>query len=371
MDEPTFPSIKLLDLQREHAPLEHEIKARIAEVLRSGIFVLGPWLERFEAETAEWLGTGHAVGVASGTDALWLALRALDIGPGDEVITTPYTFFANVEAIRRTGATPVFADIDPETWNLDPAAVETAITPATRAILPVHLFGLPADMPAMRQIAARHNLAIVEDCAQAMGARRNGRAAGTFGILGCFSFYPTKILGALGDGGMIVTTDAGLAARLRRLRNHGDKGGYEHLEEGWNSRLDEIQAAVLSLKLAHLHDTLQRRRTLAATYRECLSGTSLQLPAEPPHCEPVYAQYTVLAERRDQLALALRDRGIPTAVHYPRPTYRQQAGGRTPPLPVVERVTRRCLSLPLHPAMTEAEIRYVAQHVRECLESIS
>lgn len=370
MDRSITPAIKSLDLDAEHAPLREALLARIGEVVRSGTYVLGPWLRRFETEAASWLGARHAVGVASGTDALWLALRALDIGPGDEVITTPFTFFANVEAIRRAGARAVFADVDPQTWNLDPRAVAAAITPRTRAILPVHLFGLPADLPALLALAERHRLAVVEDCAQALGARLEDRAVGNFGTLGCYSFYPTKPLGALGDGGMLVTGDTALAERLRRLRNHGGTRAHEHLEDGWNSRLDEIQAAALSLKLEHLPAILRHRRKLAAVYRQGLAGTGLQLPAEPAKVEHAWAQFTVLGNDRDRLVRELRARGVPVAVHYPRPTYRQPACAADYPdlqLPVTEDLTRRCLSLPLHGGLRESDAGYVVEQLRACL----
>jgi dTDP-3-amino-3,4,6-trideoxy-alpha-D-glucose transaminase len=341
-----------------------DIEAAIRRVIDRGWFVLGPEVEAFEAEFAAASGAAHAVGVNTGTDALMLALRVLDIGPGDEVITAPLTAAYTALAIRMAGATPVFADLDPLRCTVAPAAVEAAITSRTRAILPVHLYGQAADMPAIAAIAARHRLAVVEDCAQAHLATAEGRPVGTIGTLGAFSFYPTKNLGALGDGGAVVTSDAALAARLRRLRNGGQTDRYHHVEAGVNSRLDELQAAILRTRLPRLAGWTARRRAIAARYRAALADAPVRVLPErdPGH---VYHLFTVQSEERDRLQASLAADGIGTLVHYPIPVHRQPAFADLPATdcPVADAVASRVVSLPLHPALIDAEVDEVAASV--------
>jgi dTDP-3-amino-3,4,6-trideoxy-alpha-D-glucose transaminase len=328
--------------------------------------VLGPELEAFEAEFAAACGSGHAVGVGTGTDALCLALRAIGIGPGDEVITSPLSAAYSALAIMMTGARPVFADLDPARLTLGPRAAEAAIGPRTRAIVPVHIYGQPADMPAIAAIAERHRLAIVEDCCQAHGATCAGRPVGSFGAAAAYSFYPTKNLGALGDGGAVTTSDPAIAARIRRLRNGGQTDRYHHGEFGVNSRLDEMQAAILRARLAWLPRWTERRRALAARYRERLAGAPITVPAE---CEPghVYHLFPVMSACREALQARLRAQGVETLIHYPVPIPRQPALASTDPAecPIADRVCAHVLSLPLYPAMTPSTIDEVASALQE------
>ena len=329
--------------------LAAELQSATQRVVQNGWYLLGPELEAFEHEFAGWVGRRHCVGVANGTDAIELALRALDIGPGDEVVTVAHTAVATVCAVERSGATPVLCDIDPATFNASPDAVVAAIGPRTRAIVVVHLYGHPADMESLTRIAAQHGLALVEDCAQAHGARYRGRMVGTFGVMAAFSFYPTKNLGALGDAGAVVTDDPLLAGRLRRLRNYGQSDRYHHVERGQNSRLDELQAAILRVKLAHLDEFNRARRGLAETYRRCLAGVAL--PEVQEGCDHVFHLFVVRHPRRDALQRALNERGVGTLVHYPVPVHLQPAYGslgmRPGDLPVTEAVCDEILSLPL------------------------
>lgn len=347
-----------------------DVEAAIARVVERGWFVLGPEVEAFEAEFAAACGARHAVGVNTGTDALMLALRALDIGPGDEVITAPLTAAYTALAIRMAGATPVFADIDPVRCTIAPAAIEAAVTPRTRAIVPVHLYGQPADMAAIMTVAERHRLAVVEDCAQAHLATADGRPAGTIGTLGAFSFYPTKNLGALGDGGAIVTDDEALAARLRRLRNGGQSERYRHIECGVNSRLDEMQAAVLRARLPRLPGWTARRRALASRYRAALSSPAVTVLAE---CDSghVYHLFTIHSTHRSDLQRSLAEQGIGTLVHYPIPVHRQPAFAGLPPAhcPEADAISATVLSLPLHPALGEDQLDQVARAVNQFAES--
>ena len=349
---------------------ETDVRAAIARVIDSGWFVLGPEVERFEHEFAAACGVTHAVGVGTGTDAIALILRALDIGPGDEVVTTPLSAAYSALAIQMAGATPVFADIDPGRMTLAPAEVERAITPRTRAILPVHLYGQPADMTALAALAARHGLAIVEDCCQAHLARADGRPVGGIGVAGAFSFYPTKNLGALGDGGAVVTNDAGLADRVRRLRNGGQTRQYHHVEFGVNTRLDEMQAAILRARLPRLAAWTAARRRLAGVYRAALDAARVSVPAE---CDPghVYHLFVVLCDdtpgARDRLRAHLEKRGIQTLVHYPVAVPSQPAFAALPPRPCPQAasVCGRVVSLPLYPGLEEAAAREVAAAVCE------
>jgi dTDP-3-amino-3,4,6-trideoxy-alpha-D-glucose transaminase len=340
------------------------IRGAIDRVIAGGRFVLGPEVEGFEAEFAAASGAPHAVGVGNGTDAIALILRALGIGAGDEVITTPLSAAYTALAVMMTGARPVFADIDPVRLTIDPAAIERAIGPRTRAVLPVHLYGQAAEMDAIERLAARHGLAIVEDCCQAHLATAAGRPVGTIGAAGAFSFYPTKNLAALGDAGAVVTRDAGLADRVRRLRNGGQASRYRHETAGVNSRLDELQAAILRARLPALGRATARRRALAAAYRAALAGAPVDVPEE---CDAghVYHLFVVRSRARNALQTGLAARGIETLVHYPVPIPRQPALAGTQPAdcPVADRVCDEVVSLPLHPALADADVARVAAAV--------
>ncbi len=364
-------SVPLVDLHAQYAPLREEILAAIARVADRQRFILGEEVAAFEREVAAYLGVRHAIGVSSGTDALLVSLMALGIGAGDEVVTTTFSFFATAGAIVRVGATPRFVDIDPATFNLDPAAVERALTPRTRAILPVHLFGLCADMDPMLDVAARRGLPVIEDACQAIGARYRGRLAGTMGALGCFSFFPSKNLNAFGDAGLVVTNDDELAVRVRRLRVHGMEPKYYHHDVGGNFRLDEIQAAVLRVKLPHLERWTEGRRANAARYAQLFAEAGvrgLRLPVEPPECRHVYHQYVVRARRRDALRAHLADVGIATEVYYPVPLHLQdcfaELGYGPGDGPHAEAAAREVLALPMYPELTEAQQRFVVSAVR-------
>lgn len=338
-----------------------DVRAAIERVLERGWFVLGPELEAFEKEFAQACHAPYAVGVGTGTDALALALRALDVGPGDEVITAPLSAAYSALAIMMTGARPVFADIDPDRLTLDPRATEAAVTPRTKAIMPVHIYGQPADMPALMQVAARHRLLVVEDCCQAHLATCEGRPVGSFGVAAAYSFYPTKNLGALGDGGALTTADADVASRVRRLRNGGQTDRYHHGEFGVNSRLDEMQAAILRARLAWLPRWTAERRALATDYRQRLTGAPVTVPPErdPGH---VYHLFPILAPDREALQAHLKARGIETLIHYPVPVPRQPALAPERPdqCPIADRVCNEVLSIPLHPGMTRQAVEEVA-----------
>ena len=338
-----------------------DVRAAIDRVVARGWFVLGPELEAFEQEFAAACGAAHAIGVGTGTDAIALALRACGVGPGDEVITAPLSAAYSALAVMMTGARPVFADIDPVRLTLDPRATDAAVTSKTRAIMPVHLYGQPADMDAIVDVASRRRLIVVEDCCQAHGATCGGRPVGSFGIAAAYSFYPTKNLAALGDGGAITTSDAAVAARLKRLRNGGQTDRYHHSEFGVNSRLDEIQAAILRARLPWLAKWTGQRRHLAADYRARLADT---LVAVPPECDPghVYHLFPILSSDRDGLQARLKARGVETLIHYPVPIPRQPALQTEAPsqCPVADRVCDQVLSLPLHPGLTPAAVHEVA-----------
>ncbi len=340
------------------------IDGALRRVIDRGWYILGPEVDAFEREFASAIGTAHAVGVGTGTDAITLTLRALDIGAGDEVITTPLSAAYSALAIMMAGARPVFADIDPERLTLDPAAAAAAVTSRTRAILPVHLYGQPADMDAFEAIAARHHLALIEDACQAHLATSQRRPLGSIGIAGAFSFYPTKNLGALGDGGAVTTRDAQLAARIKRLRNGGQTSRYHHQEAGANSRLDELQAAVLRVRLPRLAAWTERRRALASTYRRALVGAPLRVPAlvDEGH---VFHLFPVLSEERDRLQQHLSAEGIETLIHYPVPIPRQPALGAVSAeeYPVAARTCAQVLSLPIYPALADRDVEAVAAAV--------
>ena len=342
------------------------VREAIDRVIARGWFVLGPEVEAFEAEFATACGAEHAVGVGTGTDALALALRALGVGPGDEVITSPLTAAFTALAVVMAGATPTFADIDDARLTIDPDAVEAAITPRTKAIMPVHLYGQAADMTRLVAVAKRHGLAIVEDACQAHLATSGGRPVGTIGDIGAFSFYPTKNLGALGDGGAVVTNDAALASRVRRLRDGGQASRYDHVDCGVNSRLDEIQAAILRARLPLLPAWTERRRALARRYRAALAGGPVNVP---PECDPghAYHLFPVRAVDRPGFMAHLETHGIGALVHYPTPVPRQRAFApfNPAPSPVADRVCREVCSLPLHPRLTDTEADLIARVVRE------
>lgn len=351
--------IPLVDLTAHHRDLRSEIDAAVARVIASARFIGGPEVERFEEDFADFCECRHAVGVASGTAAIELTLRALNIGPGDEVITSPFTFFATAEAILQAGATVVFADIDPATYNLDPAAVAQVLSPRSRAIIPVHLYGRPAELDALSLIARENGLALIEDAAQAHGARYRGQRAGSIGAAGCFSFFPSKNLGALGDAGAIVTNDERLAARVRSLRDHGRTSKYLHHEVGFGHRLDALHAAVLSAKLPFLDQNNAKRRRLAARYTELLGGMDLVLPAIENVTESVFHLYVVRTAQRDAVIEELRAADIETGVHYPAPLHLQPALQHMAlprgSFPVSEAAADTVLSLPLYPELTEAQ----------------
>ncbi len=352
------------DFVRQVASMRRDLDEAFARVLDSGWFILGKEVEAFEREMADHAGVAHAVGVGNGMDAIELALRACGIGPGDEVITTTNSAFATALAIIRAGATPVFADIDAETYSIDPGQVEALITPRTRALLPVHIYGQAADLTALGDIANRHGLRLIGDAAQAHGASHRGADVATFGTATCYSFYPTKNLGAFGDGGMVVTNDAALADRVRRLRNYGQTNRYEHAELGLNSRLDELHAALLRVKLRHLSAHTARRRAIASRYREQLAGLPLQLPIEK-HGGSVWHLFVVRTPRRDALAQHLRERGVITHVHYPIILPKQPALALAGSWPVAERCALEYLSLPIFPELTDAEVDDVCAAIRE------
>jgi dTDP-4-amino-4,6-dideoxygalactose transaminase len=356
----SLPRIPVAAVDREHAALRNALESAVAEVFRRARFVLGPEVEAFESELAAYLGGGHVVGCGSGTDALVLALRALDIGAGDEVIVPAFTFAATAEAVVLVGASPVFADIEPDTFAIDARSAATLIGPRTRAIIPVHLYGQCARMAPLRDLAARSSLRIVEDAAQAAGARLGDQGAGTLGDVAAFSFYPTKNLGGSGDGGAVTTADPRLAERLRRLRVHGRRDEI-HESIGLNSRLDELQAAVLRVKLRHLDGWNDRRRANAARYRAAI-GPGITAPAELEGGHHVYHQFTVRTPRRADLVARLDAAGIASAVYYPRALHEQPAYARWArgSLPEAESAAAEVLSVPVHPWLSEAEIERVA-----------
>lgn len=364
-----MPMIPMVDLKIQYQSIREEILGGVLDALEKGQFILGPNVAAFEREAASFLGVPHAISVASGTDALHLALAAAGVGSGDEVITSPFTFIATAEAIRYVGADPVFVDIDPRTFNIDPARIEAAITPKTRAILPVHLFGQPADMEAIEGICRRRGLLLVEDCAQSFGAAVGGRMTGAIGTLGCFSFFPSKNLGCYGDGGMVTTHSPELAERVKTLRNHGSKERYHHSIIGFNSRLDEIQAVVLRVKLRRIASYNEGRRRVARLYTGMLEGSGVAPPAEDGKGTHVYHQYTVLTDpdRRRGIMEALASREIASAIYYPIPLHRQEvfAGSHSGiSLPVSEETAARCLSLPVFPEMTGEQVREVVDVIR-------
>jgi dTDP-4-amino-4,6-dideoxygalactose transaminase len=362
--------VPFLDLKAQHTPLRAQFDRAIAKVIDSGAFAGGPFVTKFEDEFAAFCGCKHAIGLGSGTEALWLALLGLDVGPGDEVITVPTTFMATAEAISYCGATPVFVDIDERTYTMDPAEIPAAITPKTKAIIPVHLFGQPADMDPILEIAREHNLFVIEDAAQAQGAEYKNRKAGTIGDAGCFSFYPSKNLGAFGEAGAGVTNNSKLQEKIRMLRDHGQVRKYYHTMIGWNCRMDGIQAAVLSVKLPHLKRGNDLRRAHALKYNEALGKTEdLVIPIEASYAQHIYHVYTIRVKERAEFMRSLADRGIGCGVHYPVPIHLQEAyrglGYKEGSFPIAERTAEEFVSLPMFPELSEAQLERVIDAVKD------
>lgn len=366
-------NIQMVDLTSQYKKIKPEIDEALHRVLDSGMYILGKEVGEFEAAAAKYLGTRHAIGCASGTDALQVAMMALEIGPGDEVITTPFTFVATTETIVLLGAKPIYVDIDPETYNIDPAAIAAAITRKTKAILPVHLYGHPADMDPIMEVAQKHGIPVIEDAAQAMGAEYKGRKVGGIGAMGCISFFPSKNLGAFGDAGMIVTNDDGLAAKLRMIINHGSRKRYYHETIGVNSRMDTLQAAILNVKLKYLEQWHEARRSAAHFYDKLFKGKPVTTPYEAPYARHIFHQYTLRLPNRDKVAEALAQKKIPHGIYYPVPLHLQQAyasaGKPLGAFPHTDRATTEVLSLPMHTELTEEQQRFIAHAVLEAIGS--
>jgi dTDP-4-amino-4,6-dideoxygalactose transaminase len=368
-------NVPQLDLQQQYASIRAEVLSAITRVCDTQHFIMGPEVEGLEAELAAAIGARHAIAVSSGTDALLVSLMALGIGPGDEVITPTFSFFATAGCVSRVGATPVFVDVDPQTLMMDADRVGAAITPRTRVIIPVHLYGLCADMAPLLELATAHDLAVVEDAAQAIGATCDGRQAGTFGAVGCFSFFPSKNLGAFGDAGLVTTNDDAMATHIRRLRNHGAQPKYYHQEIGGNFRMDALQAAVLRVKLPHLPGWTERRRANAAAYAELFAKAGVDsrigLPVEPAGRTHIYHQYVIRAANRDALRAHLASRGIGTEVYYPVPFHRQECFATIAPpadaFPNADAAAADVLALPIFPELTRAQQQYVVDTIAEWL----
>jgi dTDP-4-amino-4,6-dideoxygalactose transaminase len=363
-------NIPMVDLKGQYLTLKDEIDTALIDALSATQFILGPNVQAFEKEAADYLEVEHAVGVASGTDALHLALAAAGIGKGDEVITTPFTFIATAEAISYLGATPVFVDIDPYTFNIDLNQVEQAITARTRAVIPVHLFGQPVDMNALKSLCDDKGLIIVEDCAQSFGAHIDNKMTGGFGDFGAFSFFPSKNLGCFGDGGLITTNSEKGASELRVLRNHGSRERYHHNVIGYNSRLDELQAIILRIKLKHIDEYNQNRRRVAHRYSNALADTSIQTAYEDGVGMHIYHQYTLLHEDRDTIMRALQDNNIACAVYYPIPLHKQEVYMETykdTHLPVSESVASKCFSLPVYPELEDEKVDMITDVIKGTL----
>ncbi|MCB5252500.1 MAG: DegT/DnrJ/EryC1/StrS family aminotransferase [Candidatus Cloacimonadaceae bacterium] len=362
--------IPMLDLHAQYEALMPEIRRQLDKVFASHHYIMGAQVKEFEEKMQGYLGIKHAIGCASGTDALVLAVKALQIGQGDEIITTPFTFFATASSIWRNHARPVFVDIDPKTFNLDPSKIEAAITPNTKAIMPVHLFGQCSDMPAIMDIARRHNLKVIEDNAQGIGSTWDNKMSCSFGDIGTLSFFPSKNLGAMGDAGMCLTNDDDLAAALRQLRVHGEGPKYYHKCVGLNSRLDTVQAAVLLVKLDHLAAWSKARRANAAFYDRHLAGIDgLTTPYIDPKAQTIYNQYTLIASRRDELMQHLKKKDLACAVYYPLPLHLQECfsemGGKQGDMPVSEELAEKVLSIPIYPELTEDMQQYVVDSITE------
>jgi len=363
--------IPMVDLKRQYSRLKTQIDKALGSVLEQTQFILGPNVAALEKEVAAYHGLPFAIGCANGTDALLLALRASGVVAGDEIITTPFTFIATAEVAAQLGAKAVFVDICPDSFNIDPQKIAAKITPKTKAIIPVHLFGHPADMEPIMKIAREHNLKVIEDCAQAFGAQYQGKTVGTFGDIGCFSFFPSKNLGCYGDGGMVITADEEIAAKIKMLRNHGSAVRYYHSEVGYNSRLDEIQAAILRIKLAQIDNFNEERRANASAYCRVLAGQDLVLPTQRDGCRHVYHQFTLRLKNRQAVADALAKAGIASAIYYPVPLHQQEVFlkmyGPQESLPVAENCCAEVLSLPMFPELTQEEIRQIADVIVHAL----
>jgi dTDP-4-amino-4,6-dideoxygalactose transaminase len=361
----------MIDLKKQYLEIKDEVLSMMNEILESSQYVLGKKVLELEGHIKKYHGVQEAIGVASGTDALHLSLKALGIGEGDEVITTPFTFFATVEAVLYTGAKPVFVDIEPDTYNIDTSLIEQKITKRTKAILPVHIFGHPADMKNIMDIAARYNLKVIEDCAQSFGASLNGKKTGSFGNAGCFSFYPSKNLGAYGDGGMVTLNDPQVADEIRKLRNHGSRGGYRHECLGYNSRLDEIQAGILLVKLKRIDEYNKKRRENASLYNSLLFD-AVVTPMEKNGAYHVYHQYTIRSDKKEFIQQCLKEHSISSVVYYPIPLHLQEAtkflGHREGDFPVTEQVSLEVISLPIYPELEEEDIRFTSEIIHKCLK---
>ena len=359
--------VPILDLKAQYAAIKDEVTRAISEVCESQSFALGPAVAEFEENVAAYCGSKHAIGVSSGTDALLVSLMALDVGPGDEVITTAFTFFATAGSIARLGAKPVFVDVEPDSYNIDPSGIEEKVTGKTRAIIPVHLFGQAAQMKAVTAIAQRHDLAVLEDAAQAIGASQDGIKCGNFGDCGCFSFYPTKNLGGFGDGGLVTTSTDSLAEKIKVLRDHGQNPRYFYNMIGGNFRLDGIQGAVLNVKLKYLDGWNEKRRQNAALYDSFFNDSPVKAPKIDTNNRSIYHQYTVTVPDRDRLQKFLTENQIGSAVFYPKPLHLQecfrQLGYRRGDLPVAEKLCSEVLSLPVYPELSPEQIEYVAKMV--------
>lgn len=367
----TIAPIPLMDMVAQYHSIKHEIDQAISEVMEKGHFILGPNVAALEKEIAAYLGIKHGVGVASGTDALILAMRALGIGPGDEVIVPSYTFFATAEAVLLVGATPVLVDVEPENYSIDIDQIASKITAKTKALIPVHLYGHPANMTAIMEIAREHKLKVIEDNAQAFGAEHRGQKTGSFGDVCCLSFFPSKNLGGCGDGGMIVTNDDGVAERVRMLRTHGWKKKYFPEVVGYNSRLDELQAAILRVKLRHIDDWNNRRRELAEIYRQRLAGAPVTVPNDGADARHVYHLFIIEVEERSRFEQQLKAQGIPTSIYYPQPLHLNEPlkhlGYKSGDFPVSERASERTISIPFYPEISDQQIERVMEVVNEAV----
>lgn len=362
-------NIQLLDLLAQYETIKDEIKDAVISTIESGHYILGPQVKKLEEDIAKYCGVKHGIGVANGTDALLLTLKAFGIGEGDEVITSPFTFFASAETISQAGAKPVFVDIDPDTYCIDVDKIEEKITERTKAIIPVHIFGQMVDMDRIMEIAKKHNLIVIEDACQAIGAEYKGKKAGSIGHAACFSFFPTKNLGGYGDGGMVVTNDDAVAERIRMLRFHGSKVKYYHEILGYNSRLDELQAAILNVKFKYLDEWNRKRAEKAGIYNDLLKDTSCKLPVARDYNTHIYHLYIIQHEKRDELIKHLKDNGVATGIYYPVPLHLQNVykdlGYKEGDLPNAEYASKRTFAIPLYPELTLEQQKYVAEKIKE------
>lgn len=362
-------NIQLLDLLAQYETIKDEIKDAVISTIESGHYILGPQVKKLEGDIAKYCGVKHGIGVANGTDGLLLTLKAFGIGEGDEVITSPFTFFASAETISQAGAKPVFVDIDPDTYCIDVDKIEEKITERTKAIIPVHIFGQMVDMDRIMEIAKKHNLIVIEDACQAIGAEYKGKKAGSIGHAACFSFFPTKNLGGYGDGGMVVTNDDAVAERIRMLRFHGSKVKYYHEILGYNSRLDELQAAILNVKFKYLDEWNRKRAEKAGIYNDLLKDTSCKLPVARDYNTHIYHLYIIQHEKRDELIKHLKDNGVATGIYYPVPLHLQNVykdlGYKEGDLPNAEYASKRTFAIPLYPELTLEQQKYVAEKIKE------